>query len=177
MVGIFNKALTKFFGSKSDRDLKEITPQVMLTKAAFAGMSALSNDELRAKTHEFRYKIAEYLKDIEAEISGMEHEAENDPDMELHLKEELYRKIDQLKKDRNKLTEEVLKQILPEAFSVVKEAAKRFTENETLVATANDIDRLLATKKDNVTIEGDKAIYKNSWMAAGNLCYLEHDSL
>ncbi|MBK6446769.1 MAG: preprotein translocase subunit SecA [Bacteroidetes bacterium] len=169
MVGIFNKALTKFFGSKSDRDLKEITPQVMLTKAAFAGMSALSNDELRAKTHEFRYKIAEYLKDIEAEISGMEHEAENDPDMELHLKEELYRKIDQLKKDRNKLTEEVLKQILPEAFSVVKEAAKRFTENETLVATANDIDRLLATKKDNVTIEGDKAIYKNSWMAAGNL--------
>ncbi|HRH67152.1 MAG TPA: preprotein translocase subunit SecA, partial [Bacteroidia bacterium] len=169
MIGIFNKALTKFFGSKSDRDLKEIMPLVMQTKAAFQGMASLTNDQLRAKTHEFRYKIAEFLKETDAEISALEQQAENDPDLELHLKEDLYRKIDQLKKDRNKLTEDILKEILPEAFAVVKETAKRFTENETLSATANDIDRMLATKKDNVTIQGDQAIYKNSWVAAGNM--------
>lgn len=169
MIGIFNKALTKFFGSKSDRDLKEIMPLVIKAKAAFEGLSSLSNDELRAKTHEFKYKISEYLKDTDTEILALEQQAENDPDLELHLKEDLYRKIDQLKKDRNKQTEEILIEILPEAFAVVKETAKRFTENETLIAKANDIDRLLATKKDNVTIDGDKAIYKNSWIAAGNM--------
>lgn len=169
MIGIFNKALTKFFGSKSDRDLKEIMPLVLQAKTAFTGLANLSNDQLRAKTHEFRYKISEFLKDIDAEIKSLEDQAENDPDLELHLKEDLYRKIDALKKDRNKQTEDVLLQILPEAFAVVKETARRFTENETLTATANDIDRLLATKKDNVKIEGDKAIYSNSWVAAGNM--------
>ena len=169
MIGIFNKALTKFFGSKSDRDLKEIMPLVLQAKTAFTGLANLSNDQLRAKTHEFRYKISEFLKDIDAEIKSLEDQAENDPDLELHLKEDLYRKIDALKKDRNKQTEEVLLQILPEAFAVVKETARRFTENETLSATANDIDRLLATKKDNVKIDGDKAIYSNSWVAAGNM--------
>src|SRR6185436_17038163 len=95
--------------------------------------------------------------------------AEGGEEMDLHEKEEIYRKIDQKKKDRLQLTEDILLEILPEAFSVVKETAKRFSEHEELEVTATDHDRVLATKKDNVEIEDDKAFYLNSWIAAGNM--------
>lgn len=168
MIGIFNKAITKIFGNKSDRDLKEITPKVTAIKEAFARMESLSNDELRAKTAEFKERISSYLKDIEAEISALEIQAEENPDLDLHKKEELYSKVDQLQKDRNKLIEEVLEELLPEAFAVVKETARRFSKNATVQATATAFDRDLAAKRDHVSIQGDKVIYQNSWIAAGN---------
>jgi preprotein translocase subunit SecA len=163
------KILNKFFGSKSDRDRKELEPVVAEVSAEFEKLQGLSNDELRAKTTYFKERIAEHLKDIEAEISQLEQSAEADFDMDLQQKEDIYRKVDQLKKDRNQQIENVLKELLPAAFAVVKETAKRFTENKELRATANQLDRDLAAKKDNVRIEGDEAVYKNEWMAAGNM--------
>jgi preprotein translocase subunit SecA len=161
------KILNKFFGSKSERDRKELAPVVDQVSAEFAKLQSLSNDELRAKTTYFKERIAEHLKDIEAEIAELEQKAEADFDMDLQQKEDIYRKVDQLKKDRNQQIEAILKDLLPEAFAVVKETAKRFTQNSELRATANQLDRDLAAKKDNVRIEGDEVIYSNAWMAAG----------
>ncbi len=169
MIGIINKAISGIFGSKSDRDLKELNPIAELVKNVYPSLASLTHDELRHKTIEFKERIAEHIKDIEGEISGLEKQAEENPDMDLHEKEDIYRRIDLLKKDRLKQTEEILLELLPEAFAVVKETAKRFTENEELEVTATDLDRLLATKRDNVEIEGDKAYHLNSWMAAGNM--------
>ena len=169
MIGIINKAIGGIFGSKKDRDLKDLTPFVAKVNGEFAKLQALSNDELRAKTDDFKSRIATHLKDIEEEISGLEAKAESDPEMDLQEKEEIYRNIDRLKKDRNKQTEEVLLELLPEAFAVVKETAKRYTENEELEVNATEHDKNLAAKKDNVRIDGDKAFYSRSWMAAGNM--------
>ncbi len=169
MLGIINKTITKIFGSKADRDLKELNPQVGIINAEYAKLPAVSNDELRHKTVEFKERIKEHLKEINEEISELEVKAEADPDMDLQEKEDLYRQVDDLKKDRNKKIEEILNEILPEAFAVVRETARRFSTNENMVATATDLDRLFATKKDHVTISGDQVTYKNSWLAAGNM--------
>src|SRR6185369_4357044 len=152
-----------------DRDLKDLNPIAEKIKIEFPKLAALSNDELRNKTSSFKQRIAEYLADIETEISELEKQVEENTEMDVHEKEDIYRKIDQLKKERLKQTEDILLEILPEAFAVVKETAKRFTENEELEVTATDHDRNLAAKKDNVEIEDDKAFFLNSWMAAGNM--------
>ncbi len=169
MIGILNKTITKIFGKKSDRDLKEITPVVSKIKDEFAKLNTISNDELRGKTDIFKKRIAEYLKESLDEIRSLEIEAEENPDMDMQRKEDIYRKVDELKKEINKQTEEVLLEILPEAFAVVKETARRFTENKELKATANQFDRDLAPKRDHVSIEGDQVVYQNSWLAAGNM--------
>ena len=169
MIGILNKTITKIFGSKSDKDLKEILPQVTRIKEEFAKLANISNDELRAKTQEFKNRISDHLKVTSEEISALEKEAEENPDMDIQRKEEIYREIDQLKKDINTQTENVLKEILPEAFAVVKETARRFTETTELKATATPFDRDLAPTRDHVSIDGEEVIYKNAWMAAGNL--------
>lgn len=167
MIGILNKAITKIFGSKSDRDLKEITPLITKILAEYATLENLSHDDLREKTNEFKKRIKEGLSANQTEISTLEKEAEDNPDLDLTRKEEIYREVDRLKKETKKLTEEILLEILPQAFSVVKETARRFTNNETLTVTAFQHDRDLAAKRDHVSIEGDKAIYKNTWLAAG----------
>ena len=169
MIGIINKAISGIFGSKSDRDMKDLNPIADKIKASFPSMASLSHDELRNKTGEFKQRIGDHIKDIEDEISELETNAESNAELDLHEKEEIYRKIDQLKKERLQQTEDILLEILPEAFSVVKETAKRFSENEELEVTATENDRWLATKKDNVEIEGDKAYFLNLWMAAGNM--------
>jgi preprotein translocase subunit SecA len=168
MIGIINKAIGGIFGSKKDRDLKDLTPFVGRVNAEFSKLQSFSNNELRAKTDEFKRRIAAHIQDLEQEISGLEGKAEADPDMDLQEKEDIYRKIDALKKDRNKKTEEILLELLPEAFAVVKETAKRFTENEELEVTATAHDKDLAAKKDNVRIAGDSAFYNRTWVAAGN---------
>jgi len=104
MIGILNKAISGIFGSKSDRDLKELNPIADKVKAEFPALASLSNDELRNKTQLFRDRISDHIKGIEAEISELEKQAEENPDMDLHEKEDMYRKIDQLKKDRLKQT-------------------------------------------------------------------------
>ncbi|MGN0003083.1 MAG: preprotein translocase subunit SecA [Sphingobacterium composti] len=161
------KFLSKLFGSKSERDIKSIQPIVEKIKGEYSKLTNLSHDELRAKTIEFKSRIQEYLKEIDAEISELKGKAD-DQSVDISEKTEVYEKIDKLKKDRDKKLEEVLADILPEAFAVVKETARRFTENEVVEVTATDFDRELAARKPNVTIVGDKSQWANKWLAAGN---------
>lgn len=158
--------LSKIFGSKSDRDIKHIRPLVEKIKEEYGKLEALSHDELRAKTQEFKQRIKEYLAEIDRQIEELKEEAEQ-PDVELNEKNELYDKVDKLTKDRDKKLEEVLMEILPEAFAVVKDTARRLKENPVLEVTATEMDRDLASKKQNVQIEGDKALWQNTWVAAG----------
>lgn len=158
--------LSKIFGSKSDRDIKHIRPLVDKIKEEFAKLESLSNDELRAKTSDFKQRITAYLADIDQEINSLKTEAEQTT-VEMAEKNAIYDKVDKLIKERDKKLEEVLMEILPEAFAVVKETARRFTENTSLEVTANDFDRELAAQKGNIEIKGDKALWRNSWTAAG----------
>jgi preprotein translocase subunit SecA len=160
--------INKLFGSKSDRDVKSLLPLVEKVKAEFAKLGQLSNDELRAKTIEFKETIKEGLAAIDGEIQAIKDQTENNPDLEVSEKVQLYTQLDKLEKDRNKELEVILLRILPEAFAVVKETALRFTNNKTIEVTATDFDRNLAGNKKNVLIKGDKAIHHNTWLAAGN---------
>ncbi len=159
------KIFKDLFGTKHDRDVKSYMPKVELINQYFEEYQSLSHDELREKTHEFRKRIADYLSDIDEEIKNLKQEAIDEKDF--HLKEELFNELDQLEKDRNTHLEEILLELLPEAFAVVKETARRFTENSEIVVAATDFDRQLAAKKDYVKIHGDQAIWKNEWTAAG----------
>ncbi len=168
MIGIINKTITKIFGKKSDRDLKDITPRVIKIKEEFAKLENISNDELRSKTVEFKNSIAEHLKDTNEEINSLTKEAEENPELDIHRKEEIYREVDKLKKELNVQTEEILNTILSEAFAVVKETARRFSKNTELRATATQFDRDLVTRRDHMSIQGNEVVYKNTWIAAGN---------
>lgn len=159
--------LSKLFGSKSERDIKRIMPLVEKTKEEFAKLESLSNNDLRAKTTELKQRIQDYLADTDKEIAELKAEAEQ-PQMEMAEKTAIYEKVDKLGKDHDKKLEEVLMQVLPEAFAVVKETARRFTQHTELEVTASAYDRDLAAVKTNVEIRGDKAIWKNTWLAAGN---------
>lgn len=165
MLGIFGKTIKKVFGSKYERDVKSYAPLVEETNEYFESYSSLTNDELRNKTVEFRQRISEHLSGIDTDIASAEKEAETMEDFS--QKEALYDEIDELKKDRDKHLEEILKELLPEAFAVVKETARRFTENETIPVTALDHDRDIAANKSYVQINGNEAIWKNSWIAGG----------
>jgi len=160
--------ISKLFGNKSDRDVKSLLPLVEKVKAEFAKLDGISNDELRAKTIGFKEIIQTGLAEIDSEIAAIKERTENNPDLEVSEKVELYTQLDKLEKDRNKELEVILMQILPEGFAVVKETAKRFKENKTIEVTATQFDRDLAAKKSNVVIKGDKAIHHNTWLAAGN---------
>ncbi len=158
--------LSKLFGSKSNRDIKLIQPLVEKTKAEYAKLHSLSNDELRQKTIDFKARIQEFLQDIDKEIAVVKTKAESE-DLPINEKTELYDQLDKLQKDRDKELEKVLMELLPEAFAVMKDTARRFTENKTIEVTATQADRELAARKKNVVIQGDKAIHHNTWLAAG----------
>ena len=158
--------LSKLFGSKSNRDIKLIQPLVEKTKEEYAKLSALSNDELRQKTLDFKLRIQAYLTDIDKETAEVKSKAEAE-DLPINEKTALYDQLDKLQKDRDKVLEKILLEILPEAFAVMKDTARRFTENETLKVTATQADRELAARKPNVVIQGDMAIHHNTWLAAG----------
>ena len=163
MLGFLKKL---FGGSKSDKDNALYQPYVDEINRHYAEYDVLSNDELRGKTLEFRQRISEFLSEIDAQINEVNEQAINEEDLD--QKELLFKDVDALRKERNEQLEIMLKELLPEAFAVVKQTAKRFTENSTLTVTATEHDRLLATKgKTFITIEGDKAIWKNTWLAAG----------
>ena len=161
------KFFTKVFGSKYERDVKAYSPLVEITNEFADAFQKLTNEQLRNKTLEFREKIAAYLSDIDHEITSLRTDAEEDTDFS--VKEELYKELDEAIKERDKSLEVILKELLPEAFAVVKETCRRFFLNETIPTQATDHDRDLAATKSYVTIEGDKAIWKNEWMAAGGL--------
>ena len=164
MAGFFSKL---FGGSKSEKDVKRIEPIVAQINKFFAAYQSLSNDELRNKTTEFRGRINAYLKEIDDEIIAKNNQAEGLPFNDLFGKDAIYQEVDKLKKDRDKKIEEILKEILPEAFAAVKETARRFKENTEIVSAATDLDRDLSIKKDYISIDNGKATYKNSWTAAG----------
>lgn len=161
------KVLSKLFGSKSERDIKQVRPLVEKIKAEYDKLQTLTNDELRAKTFDFKNRIKEYLAATDSEISELEKEAD-DAKLPMDEKTAIYEKIDKLKKERDEKLEQVLMNVLPEAFAVVKETANRFTHNTELEVSALDYDRDLAATRTNVRVEGDKAYWKNTWVAAGN---------
>ncbi len=161
--------IKKIFGDKASRDLKAIEPILDSVLKAYEHISTLSNDELRAKSHTFREKIQERIANETKEIAVIQAQIEEDPDMSNNDKEKLYAEIDKLEKQQYEKTEEVLNEILPEAFAVMKAVAKRFNDNEFIEVTATDMDRNIAAIHDYVNIEGDKAIYSNSWSAGGNI--------
>jgi preprotein translocase subunit SecA len=164
MTGFISKI---FGGSKSEKDVKAILPLVARINQNFEAYRSLSNDQLRNKTAEFRQRIREHLKDIDLLIADTNKKAEDLPFDDLVGKDAVYQEVDKLKKDRDQKTEEVLKEILPEAFAVVKETARRFKENTELVSSATELDRDLSVTKNYIRIDSDQAIYKNAWTAAG----------
>jgi preprotein translocase subunit SecA len=165
MIG---KALTKLFGTKSDRDIKSIVPYVEKTNQEFDKLQSISDEELRAKTHSIREVIDQRLEGIDKQLADLHQKVEDDPDMDIHEKEQVFNEVDKLEEDRNKMLEEVLLEVLPQAFAVVKETARRFKENGKMVVTATMRDKQLAAKHDHVEIDGEQAIWHNEWMAGGS---------
>ncbi|MGZ5189535.1 MAG: preprotein translocase subunit SecA, partial [Flavisolibacter sp.] len=164
MIGFISKI---FGGSKSEKDVKAILPLVTKINQNFEAYQLLTNDQLRYKTIFFRERIQEHLKDIDAQIAETNKRADDLPFDDLIGKDTVYQEVDKLKKDRDEKIEEILKEILPEAFAVVKETARRFKENTELVADATELDRELNVTRNHITIDGEKSIYKNSWIAGG----------
>ncbi|HEX2848737.1 MAG TPA: preprotein translocase subunit SecA [Chitinophagaceae bacterium] len=164
MLGILSKI---FGGNKSDKDVKKIMPVVEKINQYFASYASLSNDELRQKTQEFRQRIKEYLKETDDSILAKNKQADELPFSDLTGKDAIYQEVDKLKKERDKKIEEVLNELLPEAFAVVKETARRFKENTEVVSTATQLDRDLSVKKNYITIQDDKSVFQNTWSAAG----------
>ena len=161
--------LQKLFGNKSQRDLKEVMPLVNKAKEAYEKIKLLSNDELRAKTIEFRAKIQSAIEAEETELAQLRARIDEEYDMPVDEKEALYKHIEELEKISYDKTQDILLEILPEAFAVVKDTARRFAENEEVEVTATDRDRDISAYRDSVNIRGDKAYYKNTWSAGGNM--------
>lgn len=164
-MNFLKKTLGKFFGNKQERDNRHYSPRVEEINQFAESFKSLSHDALRNKTNEFRERIREYLKDIDQDILSLRQEAGLEEDF--HIKEELYNRVDAMLEQRNVHLEEILLEILTEAFAVVKETARRFTENTTLKVKATAHDRDLAASRNYLMIDGDEAIWKNSWTAAG----------
>ena len=161
----FNEFLSKIFGNKASRDMKEIKPWVEKVKAAYPEVAKLDNDGLRAKTEELKAYIKKSAAEQQAKVDELKASVES---TELEQRETLFAQIDKLEKEILEIYEKALDEVLPVAFSIVKDTARRFSENEEIVVTATDFDRELAATKDFVRIEGDKAIYQNHWKAGGN---------
>ncbi len=165
-MGFLDKVLTTIFGNKSDKDIKGVMPLVEKVKVVYPTLTNLSDDELRNKTHEFRREIAEYLEDIDAEMQNI-RDTTIGADVDPYEKERRYELLDKLQKDRDAKLEEVLLDILPEAFAVVKETARRFTENDHIRVKATDLDRDLSVNRMHMEIDGDYVTYQTTWKAAG----------
>src|SRR5574344_1065140 len=161
----FNKILQSLFGDKSSRDMRLIQPIVEKIKAAYPAIEALDNDGLRAKTKEIQKQIQESAKEQKDKIAELKAKVEDTP---IDEREDIFNEIDKLEKEALEIYENALNNALPEVFSIMKDTARRFAENETIEVTATDFDRELAATKDFVHIDGDKAIYQNHWVAGGN---------
>ncbi len=161
------KILTSLFGNKSSRDMKLIQPLVEKVKAVYPEIQQLDNDQLRQRTKDIQQKVQDSAKTQKEEINRLKATIENTP---IDERAEIFAKIDKLEKEALDIYEVALNEVMPEVFSIVKETARRFAENEETVVTATDFDRELAAdpKKDFITIDGDKAIYHNHWTAGGN---------
>jgi preprotein translocase subunit SecA len=160
--------LSKLFGgNKSEKDVKIITPYIAKINAFFEQYQSISNDELRNKTIEFRQRIKEHLTETDDEINAKKTEADQLDSIDIAGRDHIYQEVDAMGKQRDKKIEEILLEILPEAFAVVKETSRRFKENAELESTATELDKTFSITKKYITINGDKAIYKNKWTAGG----------
>ena len=166
-MDIVASIIKALFGSKADKDRKQIEPYLEKIKAVYPSIEKLTNDELRAHSEALKKQIADFIAADEARIVELKAILEK-PETQLEEKEKISKEIDETTKRIDEKIEEVLDKILPEAFAIMKDTARRFAQNETVVVTANDFDRNLAATKDFVTIEGDKAIYATHWLAGGN---------
>ncbi|HUN03742.1 MAG TPA: preprotein translocase subunit SecA, partial [Niabella sp.] len=164
MFGFVSKI---FGGSKSEKDAKKLEPTILKVNQFFTEYQSLSNDQLRSKTNEFKKRIQEHLSAIDKQIIELNEKADGLSHTELIEKDNIYQEVDELKKQRDKEIEKALNDILPEAFAVVKETARRFKENTEIISTATDLDRDLSVRSEYVKIDGDKSIFSNSWTAAG----------
>ncbi len=164
MAGILSML---FGGNKSEKDVKVIRPYVAKINAFFDQYQSISNDELRGKTQDFKLRIKEYLQDIDTQVESEKGEADKLDSADISGRDAIYQHIDALKKDRDKKLEVILLEILPEAFAVVKETARRFKDNSELESTATELDKTFSLTKKYIRIEGDKSIYQNKWIAGG----------
>lgn len=167
MINSLVKGISNLFGNKADKDVKELEPYVGKINTEFVKLSSLSNDELRNKTSEFKARINDHLAEIDADLQKLKDGIENAGLHEIEAKEAAYDKIDELESNRDIELEKALEEILPEAFAVVKETARRFAENDKVIVTATDNDRDLAATYENITIIGNDASYATTWLAAG----------
>ncbi len=168
MLDSITKGFAKIFGTKTEKDLKELTPYVGLINAEFDKLKSITDDELRGKTEELKGIIKDRLKEIDDEIAALHKQVEDDTSLDVHQKEDIFGQIDKLESDRDVELEKVLMDILPVGFAVVKETARRFAENEKIVVQATQHDKEIAARKNNVEISGETATWKNKWIAAGN---------
>jgi preprotein translocase subunit SecA len=164
-MSIINSILKAFVGDKSEKDVKAIQPLVTKVKSFESALKALSHDELRAKTAQFKSKIQQARAEKDAKIASLKQDAEQTQDID--AREDIYAEIDTIEKEAYEISEKVLNEILPEAFAVVKETARRFKENSTITVTATPKDRELSASKSYIKIEGENASWANSWDAAG----------
>ncbi|WP_128331423.1 preprotein translocase subunit SecA [Apibacter sp. HY039] len=164
-MNILNSVLKLFIGDKHKKDLQLLNKYLDKIKKEEEGISSLSIDELRHKTIEFKERVSQATFDLNTKINELKDQAQQTENID--EKESLYTEIEKLEKESYKVEEEVLEEILPQAFALIKETARRFTENESIEVTATDFDRELADSKEYVSLSGDKAVWKNSWNAAG----------
>jgi len=161
------KVIGKFLGNKADRDMREVMPFVDKIKAAYESMPELSNDQLRTRSAALKQQVADFVAEEKSQLEALKTTAE-DPEVDVSEKESIYKQIDKLDEEIDEKYEVVLNEILPEAFALVKETALRFKEHEEVEVTALDYDRTLAAARESIEIKGNRAIWKNHWMAGGN---------
>jgi preprotein translocase subunit SecA len=167
-MGIIQNILKTFFGDKSSKDIKKMMPTVEKIKAEYAKLAGISNDELRALTQDLRRQLKDAVKEEEEQLKNFKDKLNGHEPLSIKDQEQLYNDIDKSEKNIQEILKGKLDEMLPEAFAIIKETAHRFAENEQVTVTATEMDRNLALRFDNITIDGDKAIYANSWMAGGN---------
>lgn len=167
MLDIITKGIKKIFGDKSERDIKDVQPVVKKINEEYSKLTNLSHNELRAKSAELKKRIADHVSSLSKEIEDLREKAQQEG-VEATEQEEIFKQIDELIKKKDEQYEEILEQVLPEAFAVMKDTARRFSENEEIEVDATEHDRELAATADFVTINGNYASYKNRWQAAGN---------
>ena len=167
MLDSITKGIAKVFGTKSDRDLKLMLPVVTQINEEYKKLTSISDDQLRGRTSELKAYIGEKLKSIDDELSSLHAQIADNPELDINAKDDIFKRIDELEERRDEDLEVVLKEILPQGFAVVKETARRLSENKKLEVSATLEDKQLAANRDHIEIKGSSAIWHNKWLAAG----------
>ena len=168
-MSIIQNILKSIFGDKSSKDIKKMMPTVEKIKEEYSKLASISNDELRALTANLRQQLKDSVKEEEEKLQGFRDKLNGHDPLTIKEQEELYNDIEKSEKNIQDILKGKLDEMLPQAFAIIKDTARRFAENETVEVTATEMDRELATRFNNITINGDKAIYSNTWMAGGNM--------